>query len=165
MPCPNLTYIRTQSIANSTRKRMQTQINAHKLIIVIDAWAISACKRDCVLCVRSKTFRMYYTCTYIYCIFYIKRPGSIFLAAYLSGVYWRLTLIRGRRLFSHVQISRVLVLHLMHIALAHMASLGSDYYEKASVVKGHPIYKAVWTTFTRASATWILRHAPHLRVC
>ena len=26
-----------------------------------------------------------------------------------------------------------------------MASLGSDYYEKASVVKGHHIYKAIWT--------------------
>ena len=28
-----------------------------------------------------------------------------------------------------------------------MASLGSDYYEKASVVKGHHVYKAVWTPF------------------
>ena len=26
-----------------------------------------------------------------------------------------------------------------------MASLGSDYYEKARVVKGHHIYKAIWT--------------------
>ena len=25
-----------------------------------------------------------------------------------------------------------------------MASLGSDFYEKASVVKGHHIYKAIW---------------------
>ena len=28
-----------------------------------------------------------------------------------------------------------------------MASLGSDYYEKASVVKGHHVYKAVWAPF------------------
>ena len=28
-----------------------------------------------------------------------------------------------------------------------MANLGSDYYEKASVVKGHHVYKAVWTPF------------------
>ena len=28
-----------------------------------------------------------------------------------------------------------------------MASLGSDYYEKASVVKAHHVYKAVWTPF------------------
>ena len=28
-----------------------------------------------------------------------------------------------------------------------MASLGSDYYEKASVVKSQHIYKAVWTPF------------------
>ena len=82
MPCPNLIYIRTcarthartrmRSIVNSTckrtqthaRKRTRTQINAHKLIVAFDAWAISACKRDCVLCVRPKTFRMYYTYTY-----------------------------------------------------------------------------------------------------
>ena len=64
---------RTRSIANSTRKRTQTharkrtrtQINARKLIVAIDAWAICACKRDCILRVRSKIFRMYYTCTYI----------------------------------------------------------------------------------------------------
>ena len=29
--------------------------------------------------------------------------------------------------------------------LVHMASLGSNYYEKVSVVKGHHIYKAIWT--------------------
>ena len=28
-----------------------------------------------------------------------------------------------------------------------MASLGSDYYEKSSVVKGHHVYKAVWKPF------------------
>ena len=31
------------------------------MIAAIDAWVISACKRDCVLRVGSKTFRMYYT--------------------------------------------------------------------------------------------------------
>ena len=38
-----------------------------------------------------------------------------------TGVYWRPALIRGRHLFSQVQISRALVLHLTHIVLAHMA--------------------------------------------
>ena len=33
------------------------------------------------------------------------------------------------------------------IALAHKAGLGSDYYDKVSVVKGHHVYKAVWTPF------------------
>ena len=51
---------RTQSqtvLANARKcKRMQT-------IAAIDAWAISACKRDCVLRVGSKTFRMDYICT------------------------------------------------------------------------------------------------------
>ena len=42
------------------RKRTRTQINARKLIIAFDAWAISACKCDCILRIRSKTFRMYY---------------------------------------------------------------------------------------------------------
>ena len=49
-------HIRT----NSTRKRMQ--INARKLIVAMGMWVISVCKRDCDLHVRSKTFRMYYTC-------------------------------------------------------------------------------------------------------
>ena len=38
------------------------------------------------------------------------------------------------------------MLHLTHSVSAD-ASLGSDYYEKASVVKGHHVYKAVWTPF------------------
>ena len=42
------------------RKRTRTQINSRKFIVAFDAWAISACKRDCVLRVRSKTFRMYF---------------------------------------------------------------------------------------------------------
>ena len=55
---------RTHSIASSTRKRTQTQTHASKrtqTIAAIDVWAISACKRDCVLRVGSKTFRMYYS--------------------------------------------------------------------------------------------------------
>ena len=52
----------THSIANA-RKRMQT-------IAAIDVWAISACKRDCVLHVGSKTFRMYYMCS--------PRQGKLF---------------------------------------------------------------------------------------
>ena len=54
---------RTCSIANSTRKRTQMHRNARKLTAVIDAWVISACKCDCVLRVRYKTFRMYYNST------------------------------------------------------------------------------------------------------
>ena len=53
-------HTRTWSIANSTRKQTQIQINARKLTVAMNAWAISACKRDCDLCVRSKTFRIYY---------------------------------------------------------------------------------------------------------
>ena len=55
------TYMHVRAIANSTRKRTQTQINACKRIAAIDVWAISARKRDCVLRVESKTFGMYYT--------------------------------------------------------------------------------------------------------
>ena len=65
MPKPYLyTYAvdREQYLQTHARKRTQTQINARKLIVAIDAWAISACKRDCILRVRSKTFRMYYMC-------------------------------------------------------------------------------------------------------
>ena len=61
------TYVRlharthTHSIANSTRKRTQAHANKRtQTIAAIDAWAISACKRDCILRVGSKTFRMYY---------------------------------------------------------------------------------------------------------
>ena len=68
---------------------------------------------------------------FLYTLFpLLNARASIFSAAYLPGVYWRPALIRGRRLFSHVQISRVLVLHLTHIALVHMASLGSDFYKR-----------------------------------
>ena len=44
----------------------QTQTHANKrtqMIAAIDAWPISACKRDCVLRIGSKTFRMYYSST------------------------------------------------------------------------------------------------------
>ena len=57
---------RSRTVLANARKRTRTQINARKLIVAIDAWAISACKRDCDLRVRSKTFRMYYIYMYIY---------------------------------------------------------------------------------------------------
>ena len=75
MPKPYLhvtVYIRTYARAHArarsrtvlanarNRKRTRTQINARKRIVAFDAWAISVCKRVCVLRVRSKTFRMYY---------------------------------------------------------------------------------------------------------
>ena len=60
---------RSQTVLANARKYMQmqthaTQTHANKrtqTIAAIDAWAISACKRDCVLRVGSKTFRMYYS--------------------------------------------------------------------------------------------------------
>ena len=58
--------MRTHSIANSTRKRTQTHANKRtQRIAAIDAWAISACKRDCILRVGSKTFRMYYSYLFV----------------------------------------------------------------------------------------------------
>ena len=62
---------RTRSIANSTCKRTQTQINARKLIVATDTRAISACKRD-----RSKTFRMYYSLSVFH---HVYQGGSIFM--------------------------------------------------------------------------------------
>ena len=41
-------YMYSQTNANA-RKRTRVQINARKLIVAIDAWAISACKRGCIL--------------------------------------------------------------------------------------------------------------------
>ena len=55
------TRVRTHAHAVDREQYSQTQINARKLIVAIDAWAFSACNRDCVLRVRSKTFRMYYS--------------------------------------------------------------------------------------------------------
>ena len=76
MPKPYLTvyiyiYVRTrvrthvhargqsQTVLANECKRTRKQINARKRVVAFDAWAISACKHDCVLRVRSKTFRMY----------------------------------------------------------------------------------------------------------
>ena len=74
MPCPNLTYIRTcvrmhvcargRSRTVLANERKRTQINARKLIIALDVWALSACKYVCIFRVRSKTFRMYYKYTH-----------------------------------------------------------------------------------------------------
>ena len=64
--CRARTYVRARGrsrtiLANERkRKHTRTQINARKLIVAMDVWVISACKRDCDLRVRSKTFRMYY---------------------------------------------------------------------------------------------------------
>ena len=84
----------------------------------------------------------------------IERPdvyffGSLFTLRLLE----RPALIRGRHLFSHVQILCALVLHLTRIALAHMASLGKRLHCHQT---GRPRWQ-VHTTCTRASATWILR--------
>ena len=49
------TYARSHAL--DREQYSQTQINAHKLTTAIDAWAISACKRDYISRVRSKTFR------------------------------------------------------------------------------------------------------------
>ena len=94
-----------------------------------------------------------------------RLPTGFVPMAYLPGVYWRLALILSRRLFSHVQISSALVLHLTLIALVHMESLGSDYYKR---LHGHQTGVSrrqvhTCTTCTRASATRKLHHAAHLR--
>ena len=71
---------RTRSIANSTRKR----------IAVTDAWATSECKRDCVLRVASKTFRMYYTSTKkkLLGILMLPRSRQIVLAVQTNQMQW-----------------------------------------------------------------------------
>ena len=99
MPKPYLytyvhAYARTYAHAvdreqySQTHARKRTQINARKLIVAFDAWAISACKRVCILRVRSKTFRMYYIyrfphTTYPYsscvCFFLQQHPYSLFI--------------------------------------------------------------------------------------
>ena len=56
---------RSQTVLANTRKRTQMQTHTNKrtqTIAAISAWPISACKRDCVLRIGSKTFRMYYSC-------------------------------------------------------------------------------------------------------
>ena len=58
-------HVRTCTYAHAVDREQYSQMNANanarKLIVAMDAWVISACKRDCDLHVRSKTFRMYYT--------------------------------------------------------------------------------------------------------
>ena len=76
MPKPYLytyvrAYVRTRSIANSTRKRTQT--HARKLIVAFDAWAISACKRVCVLHVRSKISGCTISTSYVTSMRYVAR--------------------------------------------------------------------------------------------
>ena len=60
-------------LAHAVDREQYSQTNAHananKRTVAFDAWAISACKRVCVLRVRSKTFRMYYSLTW--CLEYI----------------------------------------------------------------------------------------------
>ena len=69
-PGPNCVYIYTyvsacaRMYAHAVDREQYSQTNANanarKLIVAFDTWAISACKRVCILRVRSKTFRMYY---------------------------------------------------------------------------------------------------------
>ena len=51
---------------------------------------------------------------YIYRISSINRPGVFFFGGPFTRRLLETALIRGRRLFSHVQFSNALVLHLMH---------------------------------------------------
>ena len=57
-PGPNCTYVsacaRTLAHAVDREQYSQTNANANKRTVAFDAWAISACKRICVLRVRSK---------------------------------------------------------------------------------------------------------------
>ena len=76
----------------------------------------------------------------------IKRPGVFFLGEiYPAFKRGRRLYIRGRRLFLSASVRAIQTPFDAHAFLARMASLGSDYYKKASVVKGHHIYKASWT--------------------
>ena len=82
----------------------------------------------------------------------IKCPG-IYLFQWpiyhlLEGIYYR-AFIRGRCLFEAGIYFDTRKIHarscsISCAAYAHMASLCSDYYEKASVVKGDDVHKAVW---------------------
>ena len=94
------TYVRlhartcTHSIANSTRKRTQTQTHANKCtqtIAAIDAWAVSACKRDCVLRVGSKTFRMYYSdkcCIHVSVYHVAGKFSSVKIEQFVQFLIW-----------------------------------------------------------------------------
>ena len=73
---------RTYAHAVDREQYSQTNANANackrKLIIVMDAWAIFACKRDCDLHVRSKTFRMYFS------FFFLHFSHCIYIVVYIS---------------------------------------------------------------------------------
>ena len=83
-------------------------------------------------CCTAYTAVLFFSLT-VYHISSIKRPGIYFL----PGVY------TGPAFISTCTCTRArAILHLMHIALARMASLGSDYYKKASVVT--PLTNSLW---------------------
>ena len=84
------------------------------------------CVLTLLTAVGPRRTRMLYTSLniYIYHISSIKCPGVYFFGSLFTRRLLETALIRGRRLHvcSHAQISRALVLHWTHIALAHMAS-------------------------------------------
>ena len=90
---------------------------------------------------------LYFIYIYIYRISSINRPGVYFFRRPIYPAF-----IGDRRLFEagvyfHMYNFRTRSCSIWRTALAQMASLGSDYYEKANVVKDHHVYKAVWTPF------------------
>ena len=81
-----------------------------------------------------------------YCISLIKCPG-----VYLLTEFFDLALKRGRRLmfmfFARAKPQLVLVDEIICInsRMASQGSVSEDRHEEASVIRGHHVYKSVWT--------------------
>ena len=107
------------------RKRTRMQINARKLIVAMDAWVISACKRDCNLRVRSKTFRMYYMCVRIIRPFVCANCVRVYTIkrAYACAYICAFTCIHmSLRLFTRINANAVSYVRMR--AFAYMSSRG-----------------------------------------
>ena len=79
---------------------------------------------------------------YIYSISSIKCPGIDFFSKdCLPGIYLRPAFIGGRRLFIIVDEASAFPNQPTHM----VSKYASKSYQKASVVKGHYVYKVIWT--------------------
>ena len=74
-----------------------------------------------------------------YCIFLIKRTGVYFLTEFSDPA-----LNQGRRLIFYYVASHV-VKSLLVDEMASEGSVCEDRHEEASVIRGHRVYKSVWT--------------------
>ena len=142
--------------------RVSYQKAQHKFLIGV-AFFLTHTVIPCITRIYENLFYLQFTaqlysgCIIICAIICIYRFSSI----KRPGLFFRLPIypafIGGRRLFSHVQISRTLVVHLTHTWRV-LAAI--TYYKR---LHGHQTgrpRRQVHTTCTRASTTWILRHAP-----